>query len=150
MADVHVRAVVDAGFWVSIPAVLTDTFFQAAFKLRNKVNDGGRAAKSGCFSAGVMVIRGDGTHHFQVEMNVRVDAARQNQKSAGIDDFHVHCLDGWGDLGDFFAFDQDISLKAFFRCNKGAIFDDHFHFLRLSVCQSAQKRQNCRIEQVFR
>ncbi len=108
--EVHVEGIIDGSFLGHLHPYVHGMLKALLFQY-HKVHDRGGAAKGRGLVTGVMVIRGDGAKHGQVQVHMRVHAAGQDQLVGGIDHLGRISLKVQTDAEDLFVLNQNVSLE---------------------------------------
>ena len=122
------QAVVNYGFVLRLALPVFHCLVQAlALVLDGKVDVRGGAAESRSALAGVKIISGHSAKKGQLEVRVHINAAGQQQHSAGVNHARASCRQIGAHLHNAPAFQQQVCCKSVRGSDHGAAFDNGFH-----------------------
>ena len=107
--QVHVESVVDGRLLGPAPPDF-DRVGESLRLLDDEVHHRGGTTEGRRLVAGVVIVRGDGVEHLQVEVRVRVDPAGEQQFAAHIHHFRCRGAQIPSDAGDALTLDEDVGL----------------------------------------
>ena len=111
VGDREVKGVVDDGLPIGFPVPRLEGVVQrVAARVEREVDDAGRPAECRAARPRFKVVGGDRPAEGHVEVRVRVDAARHDVCSAGIDGLVAAHIQLLADRGDLLTFDQNVGF----------------------------------------
>ncbi len=134
----HVKAVVDHG--LGSPAAPDGQRFQRRLAAlgSDEIDERRGAAGRGGSAAGVEIVGHDGAHHRQLQMGVRIDAARHHETAAGVDHLRAGLqIQAGADGGDHAVAAQQVgALTSAGRDQRAAANEDLSHGLGFAPAAS--------------